>query len=145
MEIILGVKYQLYYVMCVTFFIFIDYQSRASYYSTNVEILFLASLNICILPPSVSHFEIECSYLIFVSPTLLDADWSLCEPIARSISHNWAGIMVTCANFEHLWLNKSFSMYICRRILQELHPGEKDKIEFICLREFNDKVNCKFR
>jgi len=98
-----------------------------------------------VLPPSVSHFEIECPHLMFVSPTLIGGDWSLISSIARNISQNWTGILVTCANFEHLWLNKSFSMYICKEILYILLCTKRQVIDSIDLDIAEDKVNSKFR
>lgn len=72
------------------------------------------------LPPSISHFEIECPCVTFVSPSLLGADLLWDSLIAWNISQSWAGGLVTCSNFQHLWLNKSFSIFISRRIINKL-------------------------
>ncbi|XP_024893067.1 leukotriene A-4 hydrolase-like [Temnothorax curvispinosus] len=32
----------------------------------------------------------------------------------------WAGNLVTCCNYEHLWLNKSFSIFISRKIMRTI-------------------------
>ncbi|XP_071639719.1 leukotriene A-4 hydrolase-like [Temnothorax longispinosus] len=73
--------------------------------------------DICVLPPSIAHFEIECPCVTFISPTLLGGDRSYVSySLARNISQSWAGNLVTCCNYEHLWLNKSFSIFISRKI-----------------------------
>ncbi|XP_071640004.1 leukotriene A-4 hydrolase-like [Temnothorax longispinosus] len=76
----------------------------------------LGRFDICVLPPNVAHFEIECPCVIFISPTLLGGDRSSIRKLARNVSQSWAGNLVTCSNYEHLWLNKSFSIFISRKI-----------------------------
>ncbi|XP_071639626.1 leukotriene A-4 hydrolase-like [Temnothorax longispinosus] len=76
--------------------------------------------DICVLPPSIAHFEIECPCVQFISPTLFHGDLSCISFFARTISQSWAGNLVTCSSYEHLWLNKSFSIFISRRILGKL-------------------------
>ncbi|XP_071580344.1 leukotriene A-4 hydrolase-like [Temnothorax nylanderi] len=73
--------------------------------------------DICVLPPSIAHFEIECPCVTFISSTLLGGDRSYVgDSLARNISQSWAGNLVTCSNYEHLWLNKSLSIFISRKI-----------------------------
>ncbi|TGZ52816.1 Leukotriene A(4) hydrolase [Temnothorax longispinosus] len=51
---------------------------------------------ICVLPPSIAHFEIECLCVTFISPTLLGGDCSyVIYSLARNISQSWAGNFVT--------------------------------------------------
>ncbi|XP_071575783.1 leukotriene A-4 hydrolase-like [Temnothorax nylanderi] len=77
--------------------------------------------DICVLPPSIAHFEIECPCVTFVSPLLLGGDSSyIVSSLARNISQSWAGNLVTCCNYEHLWLNKSFSIFISRKIKRKM-------------------------
>ncbi|XP_071580345.1 leukotriene A-4 hydrolase-like [Temnothorax nylanderi] len=77
--------------------------------------------DICVLPPSIAHFEIECPCVTFISSTLLGGDLSyIGYSLARNISQSWAGNLVTCENYEHLWLNKSFSLFISRKIKREM-------------------------
>ncbi|XP_024892130.1 leukotriene A-4 hydrolase-like, partial [Temnothorax curvispinosus] len=82
--------------------------------------------DICLLPPSIAHFEIECPCMIFISPFLIYGDRSYVGYLlARNISQIWAGNLVTCCNYEHLWLNKSFSIFISRKIMRTIlyHDG----------------------
>ncbi|XP_071554027.1 leukotriene A-4 hydrolase-like [Temnothorax nylanderi] len=73
--------------------------------------------DICLLPPSIADFEIECPCVTFISPFLIRGDRSyVCNSLARNISQSWAGNLVTCENYKHLWLNKSFSLFISRKI-----------------------------
>ncbi|XP_071580347.1 leukotriene A-4 hydrolase-like [Temnothorax nylanderi] len=82
--------------------------------------------DICVLPPSIAHFEIECPCVTFISPLLLHGDRSYVgDSLARNISQSWAGNLVTCSNYEHLWLNKSFNLFISRKIRRSVlyHEG----------------------
>ncbi|KYM98320.1 Leukotriene A-4 hydrolase, partial [Cyphomyrmex costatus] len=75
--------------------------------------------NICVLPSNIPEIELQCRTMIFVSSTLLDEDpIFMYDTIARKIAQNWAGSLVTCKNFQHLWLIKSFSIFISSEILQ---------------------------
>ncbi|XP_011066980.1 PREDICTED: leukotriene A-4 hydrolase-like [Acromyrmex echinatior] len=73
--------------------------------------------DICLLPPCLGHFEIECPCVIFLSPTLLCGDDSSISSLAVNIAQSWAGHLVTCANYHHFWLHKSFSMFVGRKII----------------------------
>ncbi|XP_071639989.1 leukotriene A-4 hydrolase-like [Temnothorax longispinosus] len=87
--------------------------------------------DICVLPLSIAHFEIECPCVTFISPTLLGGDISyLSSLIARNISQSWAGNLVTCSNYQHLWLNKSFSIFICRKIKCTMYLNYEDLYKF---------------
>ncbi|XP_071639628.1 leukotriene A-4 hydrolase-like [Temnothorax longispinosus] len=76
--------------------------------------------DICVLPRSIAHFEIECPCVIFIPPTLLYGDFTCVGLFARNISQSWTGNLVTCCNYENLWLNKSFNIFISRKIESEL-------------------------
>ncbi|XP_077254940.1 leukotriene A-4 hydrolase-like [Temnothorax americanus] len=84
--------------------------------------------DICVLPPSIAHFEIECPNVTFIPSTLLGGDRSyIGYSLARNIAQSWAGNLVTCENYEHLWLNKSFSLFISRKIkCRVLHGIDHD-------------------
>ncbi|XP_071580349.1 leukotriene A-4 hydrolase-like [Temnothorax nylanderi] len=95
--------------------------------------------DICVLPPSIAHFEIECPCVTFISPTLLSGDLSCVVTLAQNISQSWAGNLVTCTN---LWLNKSFSIFISRKIIRKIWHFEdmstivrKDELEDISMVE----------
>ena len=86
------------------------------YFYYTFKIVSLGIYDICVLPPSIAHFEIECPCVTFISSTLLGGDECYMSSLARNISQSWAGNLVTCSNYEHLWLNKSFSIFIYRKI-----------------------------
>ncbi|XP_071572376.1 leukotriene A-4 hydrolase-like [Temnothorax nylanderi] len=83
--------------------------------------------DICVLPPSAAHFKIECPCVTFISPTLLHGDCSSIISLARNILQSWTGSLVTCSNYKHLWLNKSFNIFISRKIKSELFSHEDMK------------------
>ncbi|XP_071580602.1 leukotriene A-4 hydrolase-like [Temnothorax nylanderi] len=99
--------------------------------------------DICVLPPSIAHFEIECPCVTFISPTLLGGDRSYVSySLARNISQSWAGNFVTCENYQHLWLNKSFSLFISRKIRRNVlyHDGIDAFHQWEGLENFNSLV-----
>ncbi|XP_071580601.1 leukotriene A-4 hydrolase-like [Temnothorax nylanderi] len=96
--------------------------------------------DICVLPPSIAHFEIECPCVTFISSTLLGGDLSyIGYSLARNISQSWAGNLVTCENYEHLWLNKSFSLFISRKIRRNVLYH--DRIDVFLQREGLENLN----
>ncbi|KYM96028.1 Leukotriene A-4 hydrolase [Cyphomyrmex costatus] len=100
--------------------------------------------NICVLPSNIPEIELQCRTMIFVSSTLLDEDpIFMCDTIARKIAQSWAGGLVTCRNFQHLWLIKSFSIFISSKILQSRYRFTK-QITFMRKRIFFD-LNIKMR
>lgn len=89
------------------------------------------------LPPNIPEFEIEYPGVAFVSSTVLDGDRSLIRSaIARNIAQNWTGNIVTCKHFEHLWLTKSFSTFIFRKIMGLMFDNEMKT--FLEMKGFND-------
>jgi len=117
------------------------------YFIINIsKIIFVDIRDICVLPPNIPEFEVECSFVIFVSSTLLGGNrnlvWSI---IARNIVEICIGNIVTCKNFEHFWLIKSFSTYISRKIMRDRF-GEEMEI-FLKTKGINNlknMVNYKF-
>ncbi|XP_024882479.1 leukotriene A-4 hydrolase-like [Temnothorax curvispinosus] len=102
--------------------------------------------DICVLPPSIAHFEIECPNVTFIPSTLLGGDRSyIGYSLARNISQSWAGNLVTCENYEHLWLNKSFSLFISRkikcRVLYEISDLYHNDIDVFLQREGLENLN----
>ncbi|KAG5348035.1 LKHA4 aminopeptidase, partial [Acromyrmex charruanus] len=75
-------------------------------------------------------------------------DEQTCEnrTVAQKVAQNWAGGLVTCTNFQHLWLSKSFSTFISRRIIhrmykQNLIPNEMSFLERITAYSLINKIN----
>ncbi|XP_077282139.1 leukotriene A-4 hydrolase-like isoform X2 [Temnothorax americanus] len=90
----------------------------------------LAKQNICVLPPTISpkYFTVQCLNVIFVSPFLLRGDISLVNSLAQQISHLWTEYIVV--NYNHMWLNKSIGMFICKKFINNMPIDEKKK-EFL--------------
>ncbi|KYN28310.1 Dipeptidase 1 [Trachymyrmex cornetzi] len=90
--------------------------------------------NICVLPSNIPEIEIQYLSIIYVSPMLLKEDpFIICSTIAQKVAQSWTGGLVTCENFQHLWLNKSFSTFISRKIIRRIynHPSFCYKISFL--------------
>ncbi|XP_071576720.1 leukotriene A-4 hydrolase-like [Temnothorax nylanderi] len=102
--------------------------------------------DVCVLPPSIAYFEIECPCVAFISPALLGGDSTSFTSLARNISQSWAGNLVTCSNYEHLWLNKSFNIFISRKIENKILIDEdmKPSLERKGLNDVNNMVEKKF-
>ncbi|XP_024890725.1 leukotriene A-4 hydrolase-like [Temnothorax curvispinosus] len=100
--------------------------------------------DICLLPPSIADFEIECPCVTFISPFLISGDRSyVCNLLARNISQSWAGNLVTCENYQHLWLNKSFSLFISRKIKR--HFLYHERIDVYLQKEGLQNMNSLFQ
>ncbi|XP_071570122.1 leukotriene A-4 hydrolase-like [Temnothorax nylanderi] len=86
--------------------------------------------NICVLPPTISpkYFTVQCLNVIFVSPSLLRGDISLVSSLAQQISHLWTEYFVV--NYDHMWLNKSIGMFICKKFINSMPIDGKMK-EFL--------------
>jgi aminopeptidase N len=73
--------------------------------------------DLLVLPPTFPYGGMENPCLTFVTPTLLAGDKSLADVIAHEICHSWAGNLVTCATWEHFWLNEGATMMAQRFIV----------------------------
>jgi len=73
------------------------------YLIVNIFKIFVDIHNICIFPPNIPEFEVQYSFLIFVSLTLLGKDRSLVwSIITRNIAEKCTENLIRCKNFEHL-------------------------------------------
>ncbi|XP_024893072.1 leukotriene A-4 hydrolase-like [Temnothorax curvispinosus] len=90
----------------------------------------LENQNICVLPPTISpkYFTVQCLNVIFVSPSLLRGDIYLVSSLAQQISHLWTEYIVV--NYDHMWLNKSIGMFICKKFINNM-PIDEEKKEFL--------------
>ena len=62
--------------------------------------------------------------LTFATPTILAGDRSLVALIAHELGHSWSGNLVTNANWDDFWLNEGFTVYVERRLMEELRGRE---------------------
>lgn len=83
-------------------------------------------------------FDIQCPYVTIVSSTLLCGDDFVISIILQNILESFAASRFLIANFKHLWLIKSFSIFTYRTIINVV-LGEKEK-ELLEARGINDLV-----
>lgn len=106
------------------------------------KIIFIVEHNICVLPPNIPEFQVEYPCVTFVSSTLLDGDYSLISTIFPNICQSWVGNLITCANFEHFWLTKSFSIFIYGKIMGSIFGLKmKQFLEEKIIIDLRTKVN----
>ena len=63
--------------------------------------------------------------LTFATPTVLAGDRSLVALIAHELAHSWSGNLVTNATWRDFWLNEGFTVYLERRIVEDLYGVER--------------------
>ena len=97
------------------------------------------------LPRNIPEIEVQCLFIIYMSSMLLNEDFFIIYTTAtvhsaQKVAQSWAGSLVTCENFQHLWLNKSFSTFISRKIICRIykHPSFYYKISFLERKTIND-------
>src|SRR5690606_28522152 len=74
--------------------------------------------DLLILPPSFMWGGMENPRLTFLTPTVISGDRSLVALIAHELAHSWSGNLVTNANWNSVWLNEGFTVYLERRIIE---------------------------
>ena len=85
--------------------------------------------DLLILPPSFMWGGMENPRLTFLTPTVLAGDRSLVSLIAHELAHSWSGNLVTNANWNSVWLNEGFTVYLERRIIEALYGKERYAME----------------
>ena len=85
--------------------------------------------DILVLPPSFPFGGMENPRLTFATPTVLAGDRSLVALVAHELAHSWSGNLVTNATWSDFWLNEGFTIYIERRILEEVYGREAATME----------------
>ncbi|HKV36939.1 MAG TPA: M1 family metallopeptidase [Pyrinomonadaceae bacterium] len=85
--------------------------------------------DVLVLPPSFPVGGMENPRLTFATPTILAGDKSLVSVIAHEIAHSWAGNMVTNATWNDIWLNEGFSVYVERRLVEEIYGKPRADME----------------
>ncbi|KAI0472921.1 peptidase family M1-domain-containing protein [Xylariaceae sp. FL0804] len=83
--------------------------------------------NVLVLPPSFAYGGMENPVFTFATPTIISGDRQNVGVIAHELAHSWSGNLVSCASWEHFWLNEGWTVYLERRISASLHgPSEMD-------------------
>lgn len=85
--------------------------------------------DILVLPPSFPFGGMENPRLTFATPTVITGDKSLVSLVAHELAHSWSGNLVTNATWSDFWLNEGFTVYIERRILEELYGPRRAAME----------------
>lgn len=85
--------------------------------------------DVLILPPSFPFGGMENPRLTFATPTILTGDKSLVSLIAHEMAHSWSGNLVTNATWSDFWLNEGYTVYIERRIVEELYGPRRAEME----------------
>ena len=85
--------------------------------------------DVLVLPPSFPYGGMENPRLTFVTPTILAGDKSLVSLIAHEMAHSWSGNLVTNATWSDFWLNEGYTVYIERRILEQLYGKDRAEME----------------
>lgn len=91
--------------------------------------------DLLLLPPSFPWGGMENPKLTFVTPTVLAGDKSLVALIAHELAHSWSGNLVTNATWRDFWLNEGFTVYVERRILEEVYGREREEMEATLARQ----------
>lgn len=77
--------------------------------------------DILVMPPSFPFGGMENPCLTFATPTILTGDKSLTSLVAHELAHSWSGNLATNATWNDFWLNEGFTVYLERRIIEELY------------------------
>lgn len=85
--------------------------------------------DVLVLPPAFPFGGMENPRLTFATPTILAGDRSLIALIVHELAHSWSGNLVTNKVWADLWLNEGFTVYIERRIVEELYGRERAEME----------------
>ncbi|MEM9557906.1 MAG: M1 family metallopeptidase [Acidobacteriota bacterium] len=92
--------------------------------------------DILVLPAGFPFGGMENPRLTFVTPTILAGDRSLVSLVAHELAHSWSGNLVTNGTWNDFWLNEGFTVYLERRIMEELEG--RDYSEMLALLGLQD-------
>jgi aminopeptidase N len=88
-----------------------------------------------VLPPSFPFGGMENPRLTFATPTILAGDRSLVSLVAHELAHSWSGNLVTNATWSDFWLNEGFTVYLERRVLEEVFDRRRSEMEAVLGRQ----------
>ena len=91
--------------------------------------------DILVLPPSFPFGGMENPRVTFATPTVLAGDKSLVALIAHELAHSWSGNLVTNATWDDVWLNEGFTVYVERRIVEEIYGLNFERMEAVLGRQ----------
>jgi len=77
--------------------------------------------DLIVLPPSFPFGGMENPRITFATPTIIAGDRSLVSVVAHELAHSWSGNLVTGATWNDFWINEGFTVYLERRIMEELY------------------------
>jgi leukotriene A-4 hydrolase/aminopeptidase len=77
--------------------------------------------DLIVLPPSFPFGGMENPRITFATPTIIAGDRSLVSVVAHELAHSWSGNLVTSATWNDFWINEGFTVYLERRIMEELY------------------------
>ena len=87
--------------------------------------------DLLVLPPSFPFGGMENPRLTFATPTILAGDRSLVSLVAHELAHSWSGNLVTNATWRDFWLNEGFTVYLERRIVEEVYGPDREAMEAV--------------
>jgi len=85
--------------------------------------------DVLVLPPGFPFGGMENPRLTFATPTVITGDKSLVSLVAHEMAHSWSGNLVTNATWSDFWLNEGYTVYIERRIIEELYGRPRAQME----------------
>lgn len=86
--------------------------------------------DVLVCPPGFPIGGMENPRLTFATPTIIAGDKSLVSLISHELAHSWSGNLVTNATWSDFWLNEGFTVYVERRIQEELYGKQRSEMEF---------------
>jgi aminopeptidase N len=84
--------------------------------------------DIAIMPPSYHLGGMEHPRLNFINPSFISGDGSLVSLIAHELGHSWSGDLVTNANWNDPWINEGLTVWLERRIMEELYGRDFEEM-----------------
>jgi len=87
--------------------------------------------DLLVLPPSFPFGGMENPELTFATPTVIAGDRSLVSLVAHELAHSWSGNLVTNATWSDFWLNEGYTVYIERRIIEEIYGQRRERMEAV--------------
>jgi len=95
--------------------------------------------DLLVLPPSFPFGGMENPRMTFATPTVIAGDKSLVALVAHELAHSWSGNLVTNATWRDFWLNEGVTVYLERRILEEVFGRTRVDMEATLDREALDE------